>query len=195
MALTKTVAVHVLRQHAFPNNNTAFNLIDKEVGNLLASFMERKENPFNPKDDIFQAVGCIIFQFCFGVVRNWKEDKQFLAFIKNVKIFAEVAGVGNLLDVMPWLRFVLPWKARKFEQYVNWNKMIVPSEIQKHAQTFDQYNQRNVTDGLYAETEPYSNSSENNHGFTSRDINSTLQDFIGAGLRQFRRHLNGYFFF
>ena len=179
--LHRKVAVHVLREHASPKNTTAINLIEKELGNLLTSFIERKGSSFNPNDDIFQAIGCIIFQLCFGDVRNCREDEQFLEFIRSTKDFVETAGAGNPLDVMPWLRFVMPWKARQLEHNVNLNKMIVSSEIQKHAQTFDKYNQRDVTDGLNAAAEHYSSSSHNNHGITSEDILSTLQDFIGAG--------------
>lgn len=98
----KKIARNVLRQHTSHDNKAVYNLIDNEVGNIVTSFMKREGIPFDPHEDIFQAVGCIIFQLCFGDNRKCMKDKQFLEFIESVKIFAETAWAENPLDVMPY---------------------------------------------------------------------------------------------
>ncbi|CAC5404021.1 CYP1A1 [Mytilus coruscus] len=168
-------------QFVSAKNTPTEDVINKEIETVKKSFLERKGNPFSPHDDIFLGIGCIIYQLCFGSARNCYEDKSFLQFIKNDKIFVETAGSGNPLDVMPWLRFVMPWKAIRFQKVLALNRTVVSSEVNEHVKSYDNNHHRDITDGLISAAEQYGNSPELYNGITKEEILSSLTDFMGAG--------------
>ncbi|XP_063443024.1 cytochrome P450 1A1-like [Mytilus trossulus] len=177
----RKIANHVLRQFVSTKNNPTEDVINKEIETVIKSLLERKDNHFSPHDDIFLGIGCIIYQLCFGSAKNCREDKNFLLFIENNKIFVETAGPGNPLNVMPWLRFVMPWKAIRFQKLIALYKTVVSSEVNEHVKSYDNNNHRDITDGLISAAEQYGNSPELYNGITKEEILSSLSDFMAAG--------------
>ncbi|XP_052061622.1 cytochrome P450 1A1-like [Mytilus californianus] len=177
----RKIANHVLRQFVSAKNNPTEDVINKEIETVIKSFLKRKGNHFSPQDDIYLGIGCIIYQLCFGSARNCSEDENFLQFIKNNEIFVETAGSGNPLNVMPWLRFVMPWKAIRFQKLIALNTTVVSSEVNEHVKSYDNNHHRDITDGLISAADQYGNSPELYNGITKEEILSSLTDFIGAG--------------
>ncbi|CAC5404020.1 CYP1A1 [Mytilus coruscus] len=126
-------------------------------------------------------IGCIIYQLCFGSARNYREDKNCLQFIENNRVFVETAGSGNPLDAMPWLRFVMPWKAIRFQKVIALYKTVFSSEVNEHVKSYDHNNHRDITDGLIFAAEQYGNSPELYNKITKEEILSSLSDFMAAG--------------
>ena len=179
--LHRKIANNVLRQFVSTKNNPTEEIINREASIVVDHFLQTKGAPFCPHDDIFLGIGSIIYQICFGKHKNCRQDDKFLLFVRNTKTFFEMTGAGSPLDVLPWLRFVMPWKARQFLKVIRFNQDILAEEVAEHFASYTNNDHRDVSDGLIAAAEQYGNTPELYDGLSKHDILSTVEDFIGAG--------------
>lgn len=179
--LHRKIGNNVLRQFVFSKTKQTEEIVNREASIVVDNFLQTRGGQFCPHDDIFLGIGSIIYQLCFGASKNCREDAKFVLFVKNAKTFFETTGAGNPLDVFPWLRFILPWKARRFLNLLGLNKEIVNEKIEEHRATYSIHDHRDIADGLIAAAEKYGNSPELYNGITKQEILSTLEEFIGAG--------------
>ena len=179
--LHSKIASTVLREFASPKKPTTEQIILMEAEKLVEHFIKTAHETFNPHEEIFLAVGSVIYQICYGMDKNCRQDKGYMHLIKNTKTMQEFAGAGNPFDVMPWLRFIMPQKANQFVQILKTFRHSIDLVVKEHIQTYDENHLRDVTDGLIHADLKYTKDSRKNHGITKSDIFSTLQDFLGGG--------------
>lgn len=179
--LHSKIASTVLREFASPNKPTTEKIIMMEAEKLTEYFLENTHTPFDPHEEIFLAVGSVVYQICCGMDKDCRNDKGYLNLIKNTKMMQEFAGAGNPIDVMPWLRYVIPSKATRFVEILQTLMVSTDAIMKEHIETFDQKNLRDVADGLIFAEKKYCRNPTKNQEITKSDIFSTLQDFLGAG--------------
>ena len=86
-------------------------IILEEASVLTKTLLALNEEPSYVFTEIQVTVASIIHQILFGEEENVRLDQDFQDEIRSVNEFNRASGVGNLFDVIPWLRFVVPWKA------------------------------------------------------------------------------------
>ena len=63
----------------------------------------------------------MVYQLCYGPHMNIREDKTFNASIDTSREFEKFTGSGNPVDVIPWLKYIVPSKVSKFMSIVQQN--------------------------------------------------------------------------
>lgn len=91
-------------------------IIIEEASVLTKTLLARKEEPYFLVTDIQVTVASIIHQVLFGKEENVRYDQDFQDEIRSVNEFNRASGLGNLFDVIPWLRYVVPWKASEIHK-------------------------------------------------------------------------------
>jgi hypothetical protein len=56
----------------------------------------------------------MVYQLCYGQNLNIREDPDFEEVLKDAKEFKRFTGAGNPVDVIPWIRHILPSKVANF---------------------------------------------------------------------------------
>ena len=169
--------------HRFTNTRAGYtqDIVHEEVNILVEQLLSMKdENPI--VDETLQlSVGSIIYQVLYGRGQNVRENELFKAYITHVNEFMTFAGSGNQLDVMPWLRFIVPWKLSRMTkllmQGINANKVIV----NEHKETFIKGNIRDVTDVFLDAGFPQTTNDKTSTATETRLLH-TVNDLASAGI-------------
>ncbi|CAG2191909.1 CYP1A1 [Mytilus edulis] len=83
--LHSKIASTVLREFASPNKPTTEKIIMMEAEKLTEYFLENTHTPFDPHEEIFLAVGSVVYQICCGMDKDCRNDKGYLNLIKTPK--------------------------------------------------------------------------------------------------------------
>ncbi|ESO82456.1 hypothetical protein LOTGIDRAFT_54271, partial [Lottia gigantea] len=178
--LHKHLASSVLFKFANARKNPIEEIVNFEARMAASELVAMKGTPINPKEAIYTSVGSIIFQVCFGKDRNIREeDLHFKEFIMNSEEFSKFVGSGNPVDVMPYLRFVMPWKVTKFIDLVTRFDNMVNIKIEENKKVYTPGELRHLTDGLIAALKEEQDKPDSK--FTEKRIFSTVVDILGAG--------------
>ncbi|KAK6187152.1 hypothetical protein SNE40_005240 [Patella caerulea] len=178
-ALQRKIASNVLYVFANARTNPLEDIIQEEVERLCSDFGKMKGAAFDPSEGIYVSVGSVLYQLCYGRNEEIRNDDNFLQFVKVSGDFTKFTGAGNPVDVMPWLRFVMPWKLTKFWAVVHKLEVIIESKLKEEAATYSEDNRRHLTDGLLkaaieVEADP-------EHGLTGDHVRNVMADITSAG--------------
>ncbi|XP_067673020.1 cytochrome P450 1A1-like [Haliotis asinina] len=166
-------ALGALSMFANAKKNPIESIVHDEVDFVVKSFAKHGEKPFNPHEYIFIAAGSVIYQICYGVQEDVRDNKDFVEFILNVKNFTNFVSAGNPFDALPWLRFFMREKYRLFLNLLSLSKHQRMKMIKEHEDTFQETDIRDVTDRLLQLS---------NRGHIDKEtLQTTLADFFGAG--------------
>lgn len=170
------VVRNVMSRFASPSNNTLIeDIVHSEVDTVIKNFTARGEDSFSPKDSMSVAASSMISQLCYGRNQDTREDQSFvdeLASKRSVSQFKK----GNLLDVMPWLRFVLPHKISQFKELVSAIEGRRAGIVAEHEATFDGTDPRDLAEWLIRAGNTLS-AEEQAAGLDKRRVVETL-DFL-----------------
>ena len=64
------------------------------------------------------AATSMIYQLCFGSHRDIRQDEDFMKALDGTRKFLKFTKCGNPVDVMPWLRHVMPGLVTTFLEFV-----------------------------------------------------------------------------
>ncbi|KAK6170816.1 hypothetical protein SNE40_019118 [Patella caerulea] len=185
----KKMAANKLLEFASARKNPIEDIVDYEAKIAVTEFAQLKGKPFYPKDIIYSGVGSVIFQICYGKHTNIREeDSYFKDFILSSSEFSEFVGTGNPVDVMPWMRFIMPWKVTKFVELVTSFKAIRNKKIEENLESFCPSNIRHLTDGIIAAANEHE--ADPNSTLSRERIYSTIDDIMGAGFETVSTLLN-----
>ena len=87
-------------------------LILAEGNKMIDELLSLNGNPCNIDNNLRVAISRIIYQILYTRRQNIKEE-DFAKWLDNQEEFGTYLANGNLIDLMPWLRFVMPWKLRE----------------------------------------------------------------------------------
>ncbi|KAK6171115.1 hypothetical protein SNE40_019372 [Patella caerulea] len=185
----KKIAYNLLYVFANARKNPIEDTVNEEAKIAVSEFNKQNGKSFSPSDIIYASVGSVLFQICYGRHTNiHEEDETFQIFLKNTRQFTQFVGSGNPVDVIPWLRYVMPWKVSTVTELVHQVREIRKQKVEESLKTYTPSNARHLADGLTdvvreAEADPSS-------VFTAERIYSILDDIVGAGFDTLSTTLN-----
>lgn len=178
----RKIGNNVLRMFASVKNNPVEESIQKEAIDLTRELIHNTNSQnLDPREFIFLAVGSVLYQICYGKDEQCKERDDFRFQVLQTKAFIEFTGAGNPVDVMPWLRFFMPWKVNGFKNLIKTSQNFRGKKIEEHLQTFDENNLRDAADGFILAGKEVGDLDKSSSGITKEDIHSSLSDITGAG--------------
>ncbi|XP_067681665.1 cytochrome P450 1A1-like [Haliotis asinina] len=172
--LHRKLTNRVLTEFSNAKLNPIEDMVHEEVDIIVNDFMSMQGAAFNPRNYVYLSVGSVIFQLCYGRQQNLRENKDFTEFMLNSAAFSEFVSAGNPVDVMPWLRFLMPWKLKQFRTLIEASSNASQKKIQEHNSTFSSDNMRDITDRLLSVIEETPKLSQER-------ILKTINDLFGAG--------------
>ncbi|XP_052083485.1 cytochrome P450 1A1-like [Mytilus californianus] len=182
LRLHRKIASGVLQEFATSKSAPTEYLVRKESDILIQTWMQSQDNEFNPIHDIEMAVGAVIYQLLFGSDINCHSDQTFIDMVKNLKTINEGASAGNFVNMLPWIRFIMPSKVKQLLERLELNKKFAEKCISESLPSYDKNHERGMVDGLITAANKYAEKEVHRDGITRGQIYSTIRDFIGAGI-------------
>ncbi|KAJ8317191.1 hypothetical protein KUTeg_005095 [Tegillarca granosa] len=100
--------------------------------------------------------------------------------VLHTKDFGEFAKAGNPVDIMPWLKYVMPGKVKKFLQLVNMVVSFRKRKVAEHLEMFQEHNLRDATDGFISAVKKGRKNGDFQE-LSDEQIYSSIEDIVGAG--------------
>ncbi|XP_053381879.1 cytochrome P450 1A1-like [Mercenaria mercenaria] len=162
------------------------NIVADEANKLARRLLHKclsSEHDVDVADDIQLAVGTISFKIFFGNDSTEETEMNIKKIIQTTNDVIRISGVGNLVEVMPWLEYVLPLKVSEYIHNLQRIANIRDQQIAAHICTFDENHIRDVIDAMYTlESDSSDGFNQRNAGMCSQSkLLCTIQDFIGGG--------------
>ncbi|XP_025107704.1 cytochrome P450 1A1-like [Pomacea canaliculata] len=144
----RKVVTHVMYAFTNARNNPIEDIIVSEAITVVEEFAAHGKEPFDPFESISVAASSMVYQLCYGRHKNIREDPDFSNNMQNSRDFRKFTKTGNPVDVMPWLRHLMPWKVSRFLEITGTFAKNRIKKVKEHEQTFDGEYLRDITDGL-----------------------------------------------
>ena len=149
LQIHKTAAT-VLHKVTHINLMQTQELILDETSLLIQELLCLKGEPDCINQAIQITINKIIYQLLYGRGKSIRDDERFQSIIVSCNEIVELNGGGNPFDVMPWLQYIMPWKARRFLRTIGKAVAVIPLEVEEHLNNFDKHHLKDVTDMLLA---------------------------------------------
>ncbi|ESO90623.1 hypothetical protein LOTGIDRAFT_178826 [Lottia gigantea] len=178
--LHRKLATNYLQKFTEARHNPIEEMVNDEVRIASSEFADTNGKPFYPRDIIFQCVGSVIFQICYGRDVNIREENpSFVEFTKSSSDFTQFVASGNPVEVMPYLRYVMPWKVTKFKQIMKRLVSIRINQVKEIMKSYRPGHMRHLADGLISAYQEEKNKPDS--VFTEQRVFKTLDEITGAG--------------
>ena len=187
MILQRKIAHSALRMYGSGLKHLE-GLICSEVEHLSQRISARKGKPFDPKEDIQLAVLNVICAVVYGESYEIN-DEEFLRIVKYNDEFIRLFGSYNILDLLPWLRFLPLKDMKRLRESRAIRDDILDSKYREHKQRFEEDNANNnfeindLTDALLkAHYEAQMEDGKVTQLLSEDHIVMTMNDVFNAGL-------------
>ena len=115
-----------------------------DEGNILVDkFLSWKGEPHLLEDEIHLCIETIIDQILFGRDQKVIDDRPSQVRAAESNEFVRFSGSGNPMDVMPWLKYIMPWRATELHRILTKFADIRYEHAMNHKKTFDKKHLRN----------------------------------------------------
>ncbi|KAJ8272278.1 hypothetical protein COCON_G00111370 [Conger conger] len=145
----------------------------------LSSVMEASGS-FDPFRHIVVSVANVICGMCFGRRYN-HDDQELLSLVNLSDEFVQVAGSGNPVDFIPFLRFLPSQTMKNFLKINARFQNFVQRIVTEHYRTYDKNNIRDITDSLIDHCEDRKLDENSNVQVSDEKIVGIVNDLFGAG--------------
>lgn len=163
-------------------------LICSEVEQLAKRISAREGKPFDPKEEIQLVVLNVICAIVYGESYDI-EDEEFLRIVKYNDEFIRLFGSYNILDLLPWLRFLPLEDMKRLRESRAIRDDILDTKYREHKQRFEEDNANNnfeindLTDALLrAYYEAQAEDGKVEQLLTEDHLVMTMNDVFNAGL-------------
>ena len=163
-------------------------LICSEVEQLAERISAREGKPFDPKEEIQLVVLNVICAIVYGESYDI-EDEEFLRIVKYNDEFIRLFGSYNILDLLPWLRFLPLEDVKRLRESRAIRDDILDTKYNEHKQRFEEDNANNnfeindLTDALLkAYHEAQEEDGKVEQLLTEDHLVMTMNDVFNAGL-------------
>ncbi|XP_074648421.1 cytochrome P450 1A1-like [Tubulanus polymorphus] len=149
--MMKNVAMKSLHRFDNENDDGDFNdLLSDEAERLVNAISRHDGLPFSPKMQIFTTVGSVAYQLCYGRGHDLNGDEVFKQIVDGSNEFIEFASAGNPVEVLPWLRYFMPWKTSAIRKVMSFSDEISKEILANHEETFSANHIRDILDSYLA---------------------------------------------
>ena len=154
-------------------------LIYDEVCKMIDKFISWGSEPNYVDGVVRTTAGRIIYHIIYNKENNFRNDENINAIIKNADEFSKFAKSGNPADVIPWLRFFMPWKMQKFVDLTMEGEQLRQKIVNEHIS--------DTTDDVCSIAKIFLRTNlpktvTDNHKFVSKSrLMISLNDLVGAG--------------
>ncbi|KAK7112799.1 cytochrome P450 1A1-like [Littorina saxatilis] len=176
----RKIVSNVLYTFTNARNNPIEDIIRTEAHTVIEEFLAHGEKSFCPRDSMQLAASSLVFQLCYGAHQNIREDQSFVSAVNGGREFVEFTRAGNPVDVMPWLRFIVPHKVTKFVDLITQSVARRERKVEEHVAVYDENNLRDITDGLIHAGD-HLTGEEKAVGLDKRRVVESLDTIYGAG--------------
>ena len=123
--------------------------VDTVVRGLLAEAKANRGVVW-PCKTLRVAACSVMYQLCYGHHHNLRDNADFMQGIaKEQHEFQEFVAAGNVVDVMPWLRyFVGQGQVKRLRAFRERFYSLRNKKVREHEDTFSEANLRDIADGL-----------------------------------------------
>ena len=130
---------HAKALYKFTHTNVQYTeeIVLEEAEILAKDILSKRGQPHYIDEIIQLSVGSITYQIIYGRGHNVREDEAFKISLESANALVKFTGRGNPMDVMQWLRFILPWKASKFWAISEKSANVRFEMVKAHVETFD----------------------------------------------------------
>ncbi|XP_013395439.1 cytochrome P450 1A1 [Lingula anatina] len=115
---------------------------------LVETFLGNSGKPFNPENSVYLSLGSITFGLCFSDHTLGRSDAEYLKLIKSVRDFTQNVAACNLVDILPWLRYLWKDKLKSFIEVNNTLQSILSRQEREHLATFEEGHVRDILDSF-----------------------------------------------
>ncbi|XP_045181722.2 cytochrome P450 1A1-like [Mercenaria mercenaria] len=122
----------------------------------------------------------IIYQLLYGRGKQVDVDRHVKITYKALEEFNEFTGSGSAIDVLPWLRYIMPWKIDALRKIIAKTDDIMWKQVQEHYETFSADHIRDVADAIIT-SDAEDEENKDRYVLTRARLNLTLADLQGAG--------------
>lgn len=176
----RKVVSNVMYTFTNARNNPIEDIVRNEAHTVTDQFLANGNNSFNPIYTLTIAASSMVYQLCYGHHQNIREDKDFINDLTGSKEFQRFNKAGNPVDVMPWVRFIMPSKVSKFLELTKKGVARRVKKVAEHEAVFDEHNLRDITDGLIDAANKLSDK-ERAVGLDRTRVIESLDTILGAG--------------
>lgn len=177
----KNLAAKALRLFTSSRPEVVKELVSKEA-NTFADMLINKYGtvPGYIEFDVQTLVTRVMYQFLYGREKYVDVEKHVKVIVKSLQMINEFSGSGSPIDVMPWLRYVMPWKIDTFRKLMACTDDIMWKQVREHYETFSPDEIRDVADAILA-SDAEDEENKDKYALTRSRLNMTLSDLQGAG--------------
>ena len=176
----RKIVSNVMYNFTNARNNPIEDIIRSDANTVIQEFLQHEGKPFCPLMSLEVAGSSMVYQLCYGRNQNIREDEGFMKVLDGSREFQKFTGTGNPVDVMPWLRYVLPSKVTKFVELITQGIQNRAEKVEEHEADFDSDCLRDLTDGLIHAGNTLS-AEEKAVGLDRRRVIESLDTVFGAG--------------
>ncbi|KAL8563349.1 hypothetical protein ACOMHN_042047 [Nucella lapillus] len=128
--------------------NPIEDIVRSEAKTVITEYLSHGQDSFCPLDYLLVATSSIMYQLCYGRLKDIRDDKDFMERIRHTREFLDFVGAGNPVDVMPWLRYIMRSKITRFVELIGENMRMRKKKVEEHESSFHEGELRDITDGL-----------------------------------------------
>ena len=144
----RKIVSNVMYMFTNARTNPSEDIIRSEANTIVEEFVAHGDESFCPLVALEVASASLMYQLCYGAHTNVREDADFMKRLNGSREFQKFNRAGNPVDVMPWLRYVMPGKVTSFFRLIREGVAARIRKVEEHEATFDDKNLRDITDGL-----------------------------------------------
>jgi cytochrome P450 len=177
----RKVASKALRLFTSRRHEVIEELVTSETY-VFADTLVRKYNTISgPIElDVQTLVTRIIYQFLYGRGKTVDVDMHVKKLIKLLEELNALSASGSSLDVLPWLRYLMPKKVEAVRKNIARSDEIVTEQVHEHYKTFAAGHIRDVADVVIS-SDADDEENKDRYVLTRARLNLTLGDLQGAG--------------
>ena len=156
-------------------------IIIREIEEVSKLFEFKNGQPCNPHDTISLGIVNVICALTFHS-RYSANDPEFRTIVELNNIFSTTLGLGNLVDIFPWLKH-LPFESeniRRLKKAVEVRDKILHTKYKEQLETFQPGKIRGFTDALIKALKD-NGKEETMNTITEEHILMSMADFFAAG--------------
>ena len=157
-------------------------IIIEEASVLTNTLIAWNGEPGYLSTEIQVTVASIIHQILFGKEENARNNEDLQDQIRSVNAFNRASGVGNLFDVMPWLRYVMPWKASEIQRIIQTSSDVRYKLTLNAKETFDINNMRKSIADMFLNADVPDKVADETQSVTRERLLRNINTLAGAGI-------------